>query len=52
MNMAEVTRMNIAQAQQFFLSLQLAPEEMAIADKVLIEIRQRLKFLNDVGLEY
>src|SRR4029079_4879294 len=35
-----------------FLSLQLAPEEMAIADKILIEIRQRLKFLNDVGLEY
>ena len=51
-NMAEVTRMNIAQAQEFFLSLQLSPEEMAIADKVLIEIRQRLKFLNDVGLEY
>jgi excinuclease ABC subunit A len=51
-NMAEVTRMNIAQAQDFFLSLQLAPEEMAIADKILIEIRQRLKFLNDVGLEY
>jgi len=51
-NMAEVTRMNIAQAQEFFLSLQLAPEEMAIADKILIEIRQRLKFLNDVGLEY
>jgi excinuclease ABC subunit A len=51
-NMAEVTRMNIAQAQEFFLSLQLAPEEMAIADKVLVEIRQRLKFLNDVGLEY
>ncbi len=50
--MAEVTRMNIAQAQQFFLALQLAPEEMAIADKILIEIRQRLKFLNDVGLEY
>jgi len=51
-NMAEVTRMNIAQAQDFFLTLQLAPEEMAIADKVLVEIRQRLKFLNDVGLEY
>jgi excinuclease ABC subunit A len=50
--MAEVTRMNIAQAQEFFLSLQLEPEEMAIADKILIEIRQRLKFLNDVGLEY
>src|SRR5678815_1209293 len=44
--------MNIAQAQQFFLSLQLAPEEKAIADKVMVEVRQRLKFLNDVGLHY
>jgi len=51
-NLADLSRMNIAQAQEFFLSLQLSPEEMAIADKVLIEIRQRLKFLNDVGLEY
>ena len=50
--MAEVVRMNIAQAQEFFLSLQLSPEETAIADKILVEIRQRLKFLNDVGLEY
>jgi hypothetical protein len=33
--------MNTAQSQEFFLSLQLSPEEMAIADKVLIEIRQR-----------
>src|SRR5581483_3486469 len=51
-SLADVSRMNIAQAQQFFLSLELSPEERAIADKVLIEIRQRLKFLNDVGLEY
>ena len=51
-NLAEVARMNIAQAQTFFLEMALAPEEMAIADKVLVEIRQRLKFLYDVGLEY
>ena len=51
-NLADVSRMNIAQAQEFFLALDLSPEEMAIADKVLVEIRQRLKFLNDVGLEY
>jgi excinuclease ABC subunit A len=51
-NLAEVSRMNIAQAQEFFLSVELSPEEAAIADKVLVEIRQRLKFLNDVGLEY
>ena len=51
-NLAEVVRMNIAEARQFFDGLELAPEETAIADKILVEIRQRLKFLNDVGLEY
>ena len=30
----------------------MSTEEAAIADKILVEIRQRLKFLNDVGLEY
>ncbi len=51
-NLAEVSRMNIAEAQAFFCGLRLTPEESAIAEKVLIEIQQRLKFLNDVGLEY
>ena len=50
--MADVVALNIAEAQEFFRSLELAPEETAIADKILVEIRQRLKFLNDVGLEY
>ena len=49
---ADVVKLNIAQACQFFQSLQLTPEETEIADKILIEIRQRLKFLNDVGLDY
>jgi len=31
---------------------ELIARETAIADKILIEIRQRLKFLNDVGLDY
>ena len=51
-NIADVLRMNIAHAQAFFDNLQLSPEESAIADRVLDEIRQRCKFLNDVGLEY
>ena len=51
-NMAEVTRLNIAQAHAFFDALALAPEQQTIAGKVLVEIQQRLKFLNDVGLEY
>jgi len=51
-NLAEIVRMNIAEAQDFFLGLTLSPEETAIAEKILVEIRQRLKFLNDVGLDY
>jgi excinuclease ABC subunit A len=51
-NIAEVSRMNIARARRFFDDLQLSPEESEIAERVLEEIRQRCKFLNDVGLEY
>jgi excinuclease ABC subunit A len=51
-NLADVVRMNIAEAQAFFDGLELAPAETAIADKILVEVRQRLKFLNDVGLDY
>jgi excinuclease ABC subunit A len=49
---AAVAKLNIEQAYQFFESLELTPEESKIADKILVEIRQRLKFLNDVGLDY
>jgi len=49
---ADLVRLNIAQAYEFFESLTLAPEESAVADKILVEVRQRLKFLNDVGLDY
>ena len=49
---AEAVRMNIAQAHCFFQELDLTPEESGIAGKILVEIQQRLKFLNDVGLEY
>jgi excinuclease ABC subunit A len=51
-NIAQVSRMNIARAREFFDDLELSPEEREIADKVLAEIRQRCKFLHDVGLEY
>ena len=48
----EAVRLNIARAAEFFAGLELTPEESGIADKILVEIQQRLKFLNDVGLEY
>ncbi len=44
--------MNIAEALGFFSRLELTPEETGIAGKILVEIAQRLTFLNDVGLEY
>ena len=50
--LADVARMNIDEARTFFLGLELSSEETAIAEKILVEIRQRLKFLHDVGLEY
>jgi excinuclease ABC subunit A len=49
---AAVVKMNIARAYEFFRAIDFTPEELAIADKILVEIRQRLKFLNDVGLDY
>src|ERR1019366_1354292 len=51
-NIADVARMNIAEALAFFSALTLTPEERGIAGKILVEIEKRLKFLNDVGLEY
>jgi excinuclease ABC subunit A len=42
----------VREAEQFFANLQLTEKEAAIADKVLKEIRRRLGFLRDVGLDY
>jgi excinuclease ABC subunit A len=51
-NICEVSNMNVEAASQFFERLSLTEQETAIADKVLEEIRERLRFLNEVGLEY
>src|SRR5688572_28274696 len=42
----------VRDAESFFATLQLTEKEAAIADKVLKEIRRRLGFLRDVGLDY
>ncbi len=49
---AQAVRMNIADALEFFSHVELTPEEQGIAGKILVEIEQRLRFLNDVGLDY
>jgi excinuclease ABC subunit A len=47
-----VSRLSTAQAAEFLEGLVLAPVQREIADRILREIRERLRFLSDVGLEY
>ncbi len=47
-----VSSLTVRAAQDFFGQLALTDKESAIAEKVLKEIRRRLSFLSDVGLDY
>ncbi len=49
---SEVTKLNIRDAMYFLDGMTLRPEQEKVAGKVLVEVQQRLHFLNDVGLEY
>ena len=51
-NLCEVCSLTVEDAMKFFDQIKLTPSEAEIADKLLQEIRERLRFLNDVGLEY
>jgi excinuclease ABC subunit A len=51
-NICEVCSMTVEDAARFFEKVELSVQEADIADKLLQEIRERLGFLNDVGLEY
>lgn len=48
----ELTSMPIDTLHDFFCSLKPGGDEEVIAERILMEIRQRLKFLLDVGLPY
>ena len=47
-----VSSLTVREAETFFAGLELSEKESAIAEKVLAEIRRRLGFLRDVGLDY
>src|ERR1700675_1706376 len=51
-NICQVCSMTVEEAARFFGDLKLSTQQAAIADKLLIELRERLRFLNEVGLEY
>lgn len=51
-DIAEVSSLSIAKADEWFASLTLSPREEHIARQIIKEIRARLTFLNNVGLDY
>jgi excinuclease ABC subunit A len=51
-NICEVAALTITAATEFFDSLQLSPAQTEIAGKILEEVRQRTRFLHQVGLDY
>ena len=51
-NIAEISAMSIDEAAAFLRQLELTDRERQIAERVLKEINERLRFLLDVGLDY
>jgi excinuclease ABC subunit A len=51
-SITEVCKLTVKEARAFFSTLQLSEAQIKIADKILEEIRTRLQFLDEVGLDY
>lgn len=51
-NIHQICEVPLKQALHFFETLQLSGQKLAIADKIVKEIENRLKFLTNVGLDY
>ncbi len=51
-NISEVTEMPVSKLPDFFKSLSLTEKQNIIAAPILKELNERVKFLNDVGLNY
>ncbi len=51
-NICEASALTITAASDFFDHLQLSPAQTEVAGKILEEVRQRISFLHEVGLDY
>ena len=51
-NICEAAALTITAAEKFFNDLSLSPAQTEIAGKILEEVRERIHFLHQVGLEY
>ncbi len=52
MSINQITNLNVEEALKFFDKLKLDNMKMKIAERIIIEIKSRLNFLNNVGLKY
>ena len=52
LTIGECVRMTVREASEFFRTVELTPFERRVAEKLIHEIQNRLKFLLEVGLDY
>src|SRR6202451_4422418 len=51
-SIVEICQYTVTEARQFFRSVKLSPSAAAVPAQILEEVEQRLRFLDDVGLDY
>lgn len=52
LHIGEISELTIKHAREFFDALKLSEYEQGVAEQILFEIRKRLKYLDEVGLDY
>jgi excinuclease ABC subunit A len=51
-SITDLCKLTVKEARKFFAELELSESQSKVADKILQEIRSRLQFLDEVGLDY
>jgi excinuclease ABC subunit A len=51
-SITEICKLTVKEARAFFATLELTEAQAKVADKILEELRSRLQFLDEVGLDY
>jgi excinuclease ABC subunit A len=51
-SITEICKLTVKEARAFFANLHLTESQTKVADKILDEVRTRLQFLDEVGLDY
>lgn len=52
LNIAELTRLSVTEAFDFFENIKISDRDKLIGERIIKEIKERLGFLKNVGLEY